>query len=151
MEAVNHRSWHPSTWWEETVCSNCCAVKLLWVSCEVFVLHGYMRLFLFLSVSVSVFDAAFTRSGSVPNGKKTRLSGQLILRSSQGFVPCGREDCRSGASGQRYAQEFSPLLQWPSTFSSRCLGDCSLVPSKPPEECIQSRAEPPAELQWLCP
>ena len=39
-----------------------------------------------LCLSVSVFDATFTRSGSVPNGRR-KLTGQLALHSSQGLCP----------------------------------------------------------------
>ena len=53
-----------------------------------------------LCLCVSVFDATFTRSGSVPNGRR-KLTGQLTLHSSQGLVPCGRQDCRSGVSGRQ--------------------------------------------------
>ena len=98
-----------------------------------------MHMCILRPISVSVMDAVFTRNGSVPNGRE-KLTGQPALHSSQGLVPCGREDCRSGLSGQRNAQEFSPPR------ISRCLGDGSLVPVRPPEESIQSRAEPPAEL-----
>ena len=43
-----------------------------------------------------------------PERKEKNLTGQLVLRSSQGLMPCGREeDCRSSVSGQRKAQEFS--------------------------------------------
>ena len=116
-----------------------CLCLCLSLSVSVTVCHS---LSLSVSVFIAVFDAVFTRSGPVPNGRRIP-TGQLVPRSSQGLVPCGR---RSGVSGQRNAQEFSPLLSWSSTVSPRCLGDRPLASSEPPEECVQSRAEPPAEL-----
>ena len=72
---------------------------------------------------------------------------KCALRFSQGLVPCGREECRSGAPRQRYTRKLSSLLQWSSSVSASCLADCSLVPSKLPKERVQSCAKSPAELQ----
>ena len=58
-----------------------------------------------VSLCVSVFDAAFTKSGSVPSGRR-KMTGQLTLHSSQGLVPCGREVCRSIVFGQLNSWEF---------------------------------------------
>ena len=66
--------------------------------------------------------------------------------SSQGLVPCGREDCRGGISCQRDAQESSPFLQGSSAGFSRCFGDCSLKSCELAKEGIQSWAKAPTEL-----
>ena len=94
------------------VCSFVCLFVRLFVcvsACLCVCVFHCLCLCVCVFVCLCVFDAVFTRNGSVPIGRRG-LSGQLILRSSEGLVPCGREDCRGGVSGQRYAQEFSPLL-----------------------------------------
>ena len=56
-----------------------------------------------------------------PERFKTEKHCQRALRSSQGLVPCSREDCRGGVPRQRCAQKFSPLLRWSSSTSAGCL------------------------------
>ena len=79
-----------------------------------------------LSLSLTRCSQGVVRSRTV----QRRQQGQCALRSSQGLVPCGREDCRGCVRRQRYAQKFSPLLQWSSSISTSCFVDCSFVPRK---------------------
>ena len=86
--------------------SLCCGVRvsqsteILWLTGDTLSRYSSES----LCLSLSVFDTAFTRSWFGPDRKER-------IRSSQSFLPCGREDCRSSVSGQCKTQEFSPLLQ----------------------------------------
>ena len=78
--------------------------------------------------------------------------GQYALRSSQGLVPCGREDCRGGVPRQRYAQKFLPLLQWSSSVFTSCFADCSLVPASLRLSCEGTPVTPtpPFAFSYFC-
>ena len=62
--------------------------------------------------SVSVSVCLTRRSPGVVRSRTEgeKPTGHLILHSSQGLMPCGREDRRSSISGQCKTRELSPLL-----------------------------------------
>ena len=88
---------------------------------------------------LSVFDAAFTKSGSVPNGKRepNRATDSTLLSRPFALWPRG------------LSQQCIWPVQDSGVFATPVvtpLGDRSLVPRKPSEKCVRSRAKPPAEL-----
>ena len=83
----------------------CVSVSVCVCVCHSHCLRVFVCVFVSVCVCVSVFDAAFTKSGSVPSGRR-KLTEQLTLHSSQGIVPCGREDCRNSVFGQLNSWEF---------------------------------------------
>ena len=108
------------------------------------VVHNVLVLPLLLSLT--------RRSQGVVRSRTERenLTGQLIPRSSQGLVPCGRQIVAAVYLASARLRSFRHSCSDRPLSLPAALVIALLYPAKPSEKCVQSRAEPPAELAWLC-